>query len=260
MLKYKNKKIIQYFVSIILILLIIFFYFFNYTNTYEGFDNNISKFPKVIYLCNKTLDKMDIMAKKWKDLNPDYEIVLYDNAMCEKFLLDNYGQLYKDIFDFLKDGPIKADFWRICILYKYGGVYSDIDNLPLVPLKDFIENDIDFVTCSSYDSGNFNPNFIISNANNIILKQVIDWYINNYNNKKPYDYWGYSVMTGFTDTIKIDNYDGFKEGIYFYKNMKIQIIEEKKGNNYSDAHNIYKGKRIFNNRNELWDATAHKFK
>lgn len=67
-------------------------------------------------------------------------------------------------------------------------------------------------------------------------------------------------MTGFTDTIKIDNYDGFKEGIYFYKNMKIQIIEEKKGNNYSDAHNIYKGKRIFNNRNELWDATAHKFK
>lgn len=190
MLKYKNKKIIQYFVSIILILLIIFFYFFNYTNTYEGFDNNISKFPKVIYLCNKTLDKMDIMAKKWKGLNPDYEIVLYDNAMCEKFLLDNYGQLYKDIFDFLKDGPIKADFWRICILYKYGGVYSDIDSLPLVPLKDFIENDIDFVTCSSYDSGNFNPNFIISNANNIILKQVIDWYINNYNNKKPYDYWG----------------------------------------------------------------------
>ena len=258
MLKSKNKKIIQYFVSIIL--LIIFFYFFNYNNTYEGFDNNISKFPKVIYFCNKTLDKMDIMAKKWKDLNPDYEIVLYDNAMCEKFLLDNYGQLYKDIFDFLKDGPIKADFWRICILYKYGGVYSDIDNVPLIPLADFIDDNVDFVTCSSYVHLYFNPNFIVSTKNNVILKDVIDWYINNYNNRKKYDYWDWSIQTAFTDTIHINSYDGYKEGLYSYKNMKIQIIEENPGKNHLDAHNIYKGKRIFNNRNELWDATAHKFK
>ena len=43
---------------------------------------------------------------------------LYDDEMIKLFLLEEYGELYKNIFDYLVHGPIKADFWRICILYK----------------------------------------------------------------------------------------------------------------------------------------------
>jgi mannosyltransferase OCH1-like enzyme len=245
------------FIILVLILCIILYYLLNYNKYIK--DKTV-KYPKVIYFCNKTLDKMDIMSKKWKDLNPEYKIELYDNKMCENFLLDNYGQLYKDIFNYLKDGPIKADFWRICILYKYGGVYSDIDNVPLIPLADFIDNNVDFVTCSSYVHLYFNPNFIVSTKNNVILKDVIDWYINNYNNRKKYDYWDWSIQTAFTDTIHINGYDGYKEGLYSYKNIKIQIIEETPGKNHLDAHNMYMGKRVFNNRSELWDHNKHEFK
>ena len=80
-------------------------------------------FPKTIYFCYKTLDRMEENSNKWKYLNPKYKIELYDDTMCEAFLLNEYGQLYSDIFQFLKDGPIKADFWRVCILYKYGGIW-----------------------------------------------------------------------------------------------------------------------------------------
>ena len=117
--------------------------------------------PKIIYMCDKTLNYIKIYSQNWIKLNPDYEIKLYDNTLCEQFLLDNYSQLHCDIFKYIPDGPIKADFWRVCILYKYGGLYVDADNEPLVPLKDFIEEDVDFVTCKSYwDIMNFNPNFI----------------------------------------------------------------------------------------------------
>ena len=120
-------------------------------------------YPKVIYLCNKTIGAKDILSSNnWKKLNPEYEIKLYDDEMIQLFLLEQYGYFYKNIFDYLKDGPIKSDFWRLCILYKKGGIYSDIDNVPLVKLSDFIENDVDFVTCSTYWRFNFNPNFIIS--------------------------------------------------------------------------------------------------
>lgn len=205
---------------------------------------------------------MDKSANKWKKLNPDYEIKLFDDQLCRKFIIENYGKYYGLIFDFLKDGPIKADFWRACVLYKNGGVYSDIDNVPLVPLKDFIQKDINFVTCSAYmENMKFNPNFIISSKNHIILKKCIDWYVTKYERRDEYNYWKYSIMQAFTDVLELENYNN-KFGIYSLKNdpnMKIQIIEERPGQNHYDAHNVYNNIRIFNNIQPGWNADTHSF-
>lgn len=216
-------------------------------------------YPKIIYFCNKkNCEKSLISTNAWKKLNPEYEIKLYDDEMIQLFLLEEYEELYKNIFDYLSDGPIKADFWRLCILYKKGGVYSDIDNVPLVKLSEFIESDIDFVTCSSYWHYNFNPNFIISDKENIILKNCIDWYVNKYNNKDRYDYWDWSVMNSFNQTLHIENYN--KEcGVYQLYNMKIQIIKECQGSWHYDDHNIYNGTRVFNNRSCEWNHNSHSF-
>ncbi len=32
---------------------------------------------------------------------------------------------------------MKADFWRYAVMYFYGGVYMDIDAMPLKALRDF---------------------------------------------------------------------------------------------------------------------------
>lgn len=184
----------------------------------------IMPFPKTLFFCNKTLDRMKEFSDNWKVLNPEYEIQLYDNSMCEKFLLEEYGELYKDIFIFIKDGPIKADFWRICILYKYGGIYSDIDNEPLMSISSFLDSTVDFMTCSSYWIYNFNPNFIGANKNNIILKKCIDWYINKYTNEKDsYDYWKWSIMAAFSDNLYLKNYQK-KDGIYELDNNCTDVM------------------------------------
>jgi len=219
---------------------------------------------KTIYFCNKTIDPSTIKsASKWKDLNPDYNIVIYDNTMCEDFLLKEYSELYKNIFLFIKDGPIKADFWRLCVLYKYGGIYSDIDNVPLVPLKEIIEDNIDLVTCSSYwvESGfSFNPNFIVAKKNNPILKKCIYWYVYKYVHKLNYSYWQWSIMCCFTNVLKLQNYNK-DDGVYIdiENNLRVQIIKECSGDHHYDAHNIYNNIRVFNNRSLNWDANSHSF-
>jgi len=216
-------------------------------------------YPKVIYFCNKIITENDILSSNnWKKLNPEYEIKLYDDEMIKSFLLEEYGELFKNIFEFLKDGPIKADFWRICILYKNGGIYSDIDNMPLIKLSGFIEKNIDFATCSSYWRYNYNPNFIISKKDNIILKSCICWYVNKYMNKHKYDYWDWSIMNAFTQTLHLEKYK--KEyGVYKLNDMRVQIIKEVKGRNHQDDHNIYNNIRVFNNRQQNWNSTSHKF-
>jgi len=233
-------------------------------------------FPKTIYLCYKTLQNTEKYVNNWKKLNPEYTVKIFDNEMCYKFLLEEYSDVYANIFNYMQHGPIKADFWRICILYKYGGVYSDIDNQPLKPISSFLEPDVDFVTCSSYWDEmkfNFNPNFIISNKGNVILKNCIDWYVKNYKKKISYSYWYYSIMNVFTQTLQLDNYKdwellkklegerkGHPDGVYLLGDIKVQIIQECEGVNHYDAHNIYKNVRIFNNRYPEWDSNTHTFK
>lgn len=209
-------------------------------------------------MCERKIEYL-INADRWRVLNPEYEIRLYDDNACITFLKDAFTQKHVDIFNFIPDGAIKADFWRICVLYIYGGVYSDADNVPLVSLNKVIEKDADLVTCSSYWDRmqfNFNPNFIVAHPGDTILKQCIDWYVNKYENKYKnkiqYSYWDWSIMRCFTCIIKPIHYEK-KDGMYTVANYgKIQILKECKANNFCNDYNIYKEQRVFNNRSEEW--------
>ena len=201
--------------------------------------------PKIIYICHKNLDKIEIYSKNWKKLNPEYEIILYDDELCKKFLLDEYSQLHLDIFNFLKDGPIKADFWRICILNKYGGLYVDADINPLIPLNKYIENDDDFVTCIScnFNKNNLkmqlNPHFILSDKNNIILQNAIDRYIQYYNNKIAYDYWEWSICK----LLIIEGITEKKSHVLYINGKKIKFLYEQTLNSCE-----YNGEIVLKNR------------
>jgi mannosyltransferase OCH1-like enzyme len=214
--------------------------------------------PKVIYFCNKTLAGMAEAAAPWATLNPDYELRFYDDAMCETFLETEFGPGHRDLFRWIKDGPIKADFWRICMLFKWGGVYSDVDNRPLVSIASFLEPTANFVTCSSRGWMNFvfNPNFIACEPGNPILGRCINWYMSR--SRSGYTYWGWSIMRAFTETLMMEGYTN-TEGIYRAYGQTIQIIQECKGQTYYDDHNVYRGVRIFNNRSPAWDAATHSF-
>ncbi len=196
-------------------------------------------------MCHKTLDKIKLYSKNWKNLNPEYDIQLYDDELCQQFLLKEYSQLHLDIFNFIQDGPIKADFWRVCIINKYGGLYVDADIQPLIPLHKFIKNDDQFVTCISRNFNpnkipfQFNPHFILSNKNNSILQDCIDRYIKQYNDKITYRYWAWSICNLFI----IKGVSEKKSQIIYLNNTKFKFLCEKDINNCE-----YNGEIVFKNR------------
>jgi hypothetical protein len=219
--------------------------------------------PKTIYICNKTIsDNLKNYSNNWLVLNPEYELKLYDNELCEQFLLEEFSELHCDIFKFIVDGPIKSDFWRCCILYKYGGIYADADIKPLIPLTGVIDADSQFVTCLSYYGG-FNLHFLMATAGEPILKHLIDKYIEYYTNKKPYDYWSWSICRLFdavtNETQLLLNSEYNKEGIYNIDNKKYQLLQDMFGEHYYDNHCLYNNKKLFYTRTDVWNSEGHHF-
>ena len=248
-----NKFCIIFFIFVILFAILLI------TSSKDNF-NNVS-IPKTIYMCYKNLEDIEKYSKNWKVLNPEWDIELYDDKRCKDFLLKEYSQLYVDIFDYIKHGPIKADFWRVCIINKYGGLYVDADIEPLVSLSEYIDDDDDFVTCisSAWDKSNlevgfhinqFNPHFILTHKNNEILQNCIDKYIFMY--EKGYDpppllFAPVSRKWSIVEILKIDKLNNIekKSQIIYDNNTKYKFILEKWNNIYV---NEYNGKIVFNSR------------
>lgn len=210
-------------------------------------------------MCYKTINNsVQDKKKEWQELNPEYEIIIYDDEKCREFLKNEYSELHLNVFDFLQDGPIKADFWRICILNKYGGIYADIDIKPLVPLREYIHDNDEFVTFLSVAKNLLlNPHLIKSSANNIIINQCLKFYLYLYKSKVKYDYWEYSIVTimGLViQNLKIIDLSYKKTTQRFTKkNINFMFLEEK---TYNSCY--YYNKLILLNRSENYKN--HSFK
>jgi len=104
----------------------------------------------VLYMTWKTLDltKEDKgRVQSWKELNPDYRIVILDDKMMYDWMEINTSQKLVECLKQVKCGAAKADIFRYAVLYKNGGAYVDIDCRCVKPfaLKDLEKYSL--VTC-----------------------------------------------------------------------------------------------------------------
>jgi mannosyltransferase OCH1-like enzyme len=111
--------------------------------------------------------------KTWLDLNPEYEHRYMDDLQAGEFILKEYGQEWYDIFINLPVGVMRGDLWRYMVVYKYGGVYTDLDTECLLPISTWIREDKDFIVCPETDK-HFCQWTFASSAKNPILKSVLD--------------------------------------------------------------------------------------
>jgi len=70
--------------------------------------------------------RMKQCVESVKQMNPEFEHYLFDDNDCRNFIKDNFDTNVLEAYDKLIPGAYKADLWRYCVLYKYGGIYMDI--------------------------------------------------------------------------------------------------------------------------------------
>jgi len=142
--------------------------------------------PKTIMQTCASKDKLTPQMvnamRTWRDKNPGWDYELFDNNECVEFIKKYFNNDTLKAFNNLIPGAFKADLFRYCYLYIKGGVYSDIDNICLVPLNSFLRDDDTFVSVKDrmVDGQDLIYNaFIAVEKNHPVLKKAIDLTVHN---------------------------------------------------------------------------------
>ena len=238
----------------------------------ESFQNREIQIPKIIYMCCKDKSAIpDKVKNNWLDLNPDYNIELYDDKECYNYLVSEYGQDYGDFYNEIPFGPIKADLWRLCILYKNGGVYSDIDLQPLESIDTIIADDsVTFCSVLSTFKNNIFQAFIYTTKHNPILQKCIDYMFEkrsliqntkNIGTPRGGFYWKISGTHDMFKTLKeLLNTNTIKSQIYETGNQKIKILDEyTPGKTTKDCKVRYNGQDLLKSRYDDYKMYEHSF-
>jgi mannosyltransferase OCH1-like enzyme len=126
-----------------------------------------------------SIEMINLLNKK-KEKNPTYKYFLYDSNDRENFIKNNFSKQIYDAYCRILPGAYKADLWRYCVLYIYGGVYIDIDTICIGKLDDFLLKKIDFICTIDFNKNisegthNLSNGFIASVSDSKILKYCID--------------------------------------------------------------------------------------
>lgn len=137
---------------------------------------------------------------RWKRLNKDCEICFYEDSDCLSFLKKEFNSDVAELFNSMNRGAYKADLFRLCVLYKYGGVYVDVDSFPYEPIKEIVGNS-DFVTAMSINPNSIFQSFIATIPENPLIMGCIDSLLKEKGNKKYWDTWNITTYNMY-DALK----------------------------------------------------------
>ena len=102
--------------------------------------------PKNIYQTHKSINyintkpKLVKAIKSWVKHTKEFNYFFYNNQMCNDFIKNNFDENVYKAYSMLPMPVMKADLWRYCIIYKYGGIYADTDTVCKINPNIFINN------------------------------------------------------------------------------------------------------------------------
>jgi hypothetical protein len=120
---------------------------------------------------------------QWQSLNPDYDVLLHTDA---SMLKDSpHLPLVSRVLSSQANYGVKSDVLRLALLHSLGGVYADVDVIPLQPLDSVLSKCGDFL-CGAANviggNGELSNSVLASSPNHALLEYMLSkievWWTN----------------------------------------------------------------------------------
>jgi mannosyltransferase OCH1-like enzyme len=124
----------------------------------------------------------------FKKMNSEYTYHLYNDDDMDNFVNEHFKGEIAECYNRLNIIVARVDLWRYLVLYKYGGVYLDMDSSIEKPLKELIKDDDDAIITAEGNSNLYVQWALIFSKQHPILKRTIELVVCNIkNNSYPND-------------------------------------------------------------------------
>lgn len=120
-----------------------------------------------------------------------------DTSQRRDFIQKNFPLEVFEVYEKLQIGAAQADFWRVLVLQRFGGVYMDIDAHLVWPLESILDLHSEELFLS-IKTGEISNYFIASKPSNPNLEELIEQIIKNIrfnSSANIYDLTGPGVFT-----------------------------------------------------------------
>ena len=103
----------------------------------------------------------ELMAlhEAWRDLNPDYEVRLFDDPAARDYLAAHFSTAVTVAYERAPLAAQRADIFRLAYLWQEGGVWADMDDRPVRPLATILPAEAEAVFYQEY-WGTLGNNFL----------------------------------------------------------------------------------------------------
>ena len=146
---------------------------------------NDTKIPKILWQTNFT-NKVTLpvyvnyLFNRLMSLDWEYKYVSTEDRL--EFIREHGTKEQIEAFEQLTNGASQADFWRLFVLNKVGGVYMDIDAHAVLPLSKLIKpEDKELILLTKHKYSNY---FMATAPNNKYLEKTLDLIVDNIQNRR----------------------------------------------------------------------------
>jgi predicted GH43/DUF377 family glycosyl hydrolase len=220
--------------------------------------SNNTKIPKIIHQSFESRVLPECLSDAvhtWLNLNPDYEYRYYDNGDRRKLIADNFDDSVLKTYDSLIPGAYRCDLWRFCAIYLYGGIYIDVKIGAVFPIKNIVDNDVDYLLVNDTNDGTILNGFFGAKAKDPIIYKVIKTIVKRVLNKEygTHNLFPTGPMVMGSVILKEFGFDKhMKTGKYKIKNSTVQVYDHE-----SDGKN---GRIILDDNKLILINTRHNTK
>ena len=109
----------------------------------DPYANGTRRIPRYVHLSMKSRclpQDLYPTVTKWSEHLPQHSVLFHDDDAVDRLLYETdwpeFPHLTQHMNCILTKGAMKIDVWRLLVVYRYGGIYSDIDGWPNVAFSE----------------------------------------------------------------------------------------------------------------------------
>lgn len=121
------------------------------------------------------------LSRSWRVNAPSVKTRFMDDRECDEFIRNNFDKEFYQMYSSLPFGVMKADIWRVAVVYIHGGIYADTDVECVSPISEWFKPNDKLLVSVESEAGALCNWIFAAEPKHPAIKHALDTIVERYN-------------------------------------------------------------------------------